>query len=63
MQVVGSIHARRKINSIPEEMTAHEAARKLRERQVRSAQGIQILVRDFITWLNRARASCAMDVN
>lgn len=36
MQVADLIHARLEVYSIPEEMTEHEAARYLRERQVRS---------------------------
>lgn len=36
MQVADLIHARLEVYSIPEEMTVHEAARYLRERQVRS---------------------------
>lgn len=36
MQVADLIHARLEVYSIPEEMTVHEAARYLRERQVRA---------------------------
>ena len=36
MQVADLIHGRREVYSIPDEMTVHEAARYLRERQVRS---------------------------